>query len=357
MRHMNWMIYGATGYTGALSAEWAVSQGLRPVLAARRPAPTAGLAQQLGLDHRVFGLDDPAALAAGLDGIDLVAHMAGPFSGTSAPMVDACLATGTHYIDITGEIGVFEAVHRRSQAAALAGVVLLPGAGFDVVPTDCMAALLAEALPGATHLELAFRGLGQSSRGTTLTAIEGLGEGGGAARIEGRIRKVPAAWKVKEVPFPRGVRTAVSIPWGDVSTAFYSTGIPNITTYMALPPKMIGHVRRAGKFKGLLGSAAVQAGLKWWVRRTMTGPDPAARAAGSAEIWGQAWIEGGRRVEATLTVPEGYTHTAHAACEIARRILEGGISAGAHTPSSAFGPGFVGELPGCELGEIRHFEA
>ena len=150
---MRWMVYGAYGYTGTLVAELAVRRGLRPVLAGRDAAKLRPLAERLGLEHRAFGLDEAARALAD---VDAVAHCAGPFSSTSGPMVDACLAAKTHYVDITGEIDVFEAVSRRDEDAKRAGVVLLPGAGFDVVPTDCLAALLHDALPTATHLDLAF---------------------------------------------------------------------------------------------------------------------------------------------------------------------------------------------------------
>jgi short subunit dehydrogenase-like uncharacterized protein len=145
-----WMIYGANGYTGRLIARLAVQRGERPILAGRDAAAVGALAAELDLPHRAVSLHDAAGLREALSGVAVVAHCAGPFDLTAAPMVEACLATGTHYVDITGEIGVFEAVFARDDDARAAGVVLLPGAGFDVVPTDCLAAMLHAALPTAT---------------------------------------------------------------------------------------------------------------------------------------------------------------------------------------------------------------
>src|SRR5436305_15188118 len=105
-----WMIYGANGYTGELAAREAVARGLRPVLAGRNARAVAELALELGLDSRAFALDDPAAAAHGVAGMAAVLHCAGPFVRTSRPMVDACLAAGAHYLDITGEIAVFTAI-------------------------------------------------------------------------------------------------------------------------------------------------------------------------------------------------------------------------------------------------------
>src|SRR3954467_15798150 len=159
---MTWMIYGANGYTGELVAREAVRKGLSPILAGRNAEAVGRLARELGLQSRAFSLDDPQGTAAELQGVEAVLHCAGPFVHTSAPMVDACLATGAHYLDITGEIAVFESILARGEEARKATVALLPGVGFDVVPSDCLAARLAAALPDATDLVLAFDTAGGS---------------------------------------------------------------------------------------------------------------------------------------------------------------------------------------------------
>src|SRR5580658_8010624 len=234
---MTWMIYGAYGYTGRLVAALATERGELPVLAGRDVRRLRDLGELFELEHRAFDLSDPAAVRRGLEGIEAVAHCAGPFSSTSQPMVDACLATGTHYLDITGEIDVFEAVLARHEEARRAGVVLLPGAGFDVVPSDCLAAMLGRALPGAVRLELALRAAGGVSPGTAKTAMESLGTAG-RARVGGVIGPVPADRRRREVEFADGRATAHAIAWGDVATAYHSTGIGDIVVYAAVPPSL-----------------------------------------------------------------------------------------------------------------------
>src|SRR5688500_8830735 len=109
-----WMIYGAHGYSGQLLAGEAVKRGQRPIHAGRNAQAVAELAKKLGgLEHRAYSLDDPAQVDRGLAGIGLVVHCAGPFSQTSKPMLDACVRAKVHYLDITGEIDVFEAVFKR----------------------------------------------------------------------------------------------------------------------------------------------------------------------------------------------------------------------------------------------------
>lgn len=344
----SWMLYGADGYTGQLIAERCVRDGLRPVLAGRREAAIRPLADRLGLPFRVFSLGSPEEVARQLEDVSAVLLCAGPFSSTSAPVVDACLRTGTSYLDITGEIAVFAAVHARDAGAKRAGCALIPGVGFDVVPSDCLAASLHEALPEATRLELAFRGTGSPSPGTAKTAVEGLAAGG-AIRRNGRIVRVPLAWKTRTIPFHDEPRLATTVPWGDVSTAYYSTGIGNVEVYMAMPPWLITATRLARPFGPLLRRDSVQRYLKKRIEACVTGPDEQERRRGRSEFWGRVEAPSGRSVEGTLTTPEGYELTTVTALESVRRVLQGGIGPGALTPSMAFGASFITHFEGCEL--------
>jgi saccharopine dehydrogenase (NAD+, L-lysine-forming) len=343
----DWMIYGANGYTGALVAEEAAARGARPILAGRSEGAIAPLAARLGCDHRIFDLDDAGAAARHLDGARAVLLCAGPFSRTSRPMVDACLARGVHYLDITGEIPVFEAVHARTGEATRAGVVLLPGVGFDVVPSDCLAATLAAALPGASELALAFSG-GSPSAGTAKTMLEGLPRGG-AARRGGRIVRVPVAWKTADIPFADRTRPAVTIPWGDVATAFHSTGIPDIETYVAQPRRAIRALRLARPFFPLLGLRPVQRLAARAIEKRVAGPDAEARERGRSQLWGRVRDPAGNEVQGTATVPEGYRFTVLSALASVERLLAGGVAPRAHTPSTAFGADFVTTIEGCTL--------
>src|ERR1700730_6262083 len=151
-------IYGATGYTGKLTARTAKEKGLKPILAGRNEAKLKAIAEPLGFQSRAFDLSERTKLDAALAEVDAVLHIAGLFSSTSKPMADACLRTGTHYLDITGEIDVFEALAARDAEARQAGIMLLPGVGFDVVPSDCLAVHLKEKLPDADDLKIYIAG-------------------------------------------------------------------------------------------------------------------------------------------------------------------------------------------------------
>ena len=331
-----WMIYGANGYTGELIAREAARRGERPILAGRDAAAVGKLAQELGLEWRAFPLDAPD-----LRDIQLVLHCAGPFLYTSAPMVKACLEAGAHYLDITGEIAVFEAVMRKDAAAKQRGVTLLPGVGFDVVPTDCRAAKLAQRLPGADELWLAFDTGGAGlSRGTRRTMIEGLDKGG-AIRRDGKIIPVPQLYDVRRIPFAHGERMAITIPWGDVSTAFHTTGIPNIRVYNATSPRTIKRMRRMLPLLPLLRFKPLK---RWLLRRVKPGgPNAEHRAKDRIQLWGRAARVDGAEVTLTMEVAEGYAFTVLSALAAVKRVLAEPVQAGSFTPAKRFGERFVDE--------------
>ena len=349
-----WMLYGANGYTGELIARAAAQQGLRPILAGRNRAAIEKLAGELGLEHRVFDLGDGDALAGQIEGMALVLHTAGPFSATSEPMLTACLRAGAHYLDITGEIGVFEACKARDAEAKARGVVVLPGVGFDVVPSDCLARALAEALPGAVKLELAFQALGSMSRGTMKTMMEHVGHGV-QVRRGGKIETVPAGSLQRTIEFSGKPRTVVAIGWGDVSTAYHSTGIGDITVSMTMPPAQLRGLKVLTLLGPLLRRPAVIRLLQAIVGRTVHGPSEQLRESAHAELWGKVTGADGRSLEGRLRTPEGYKTTVITALECVRRTLGEGAAAGYQTPSSAFGAGLVRALPGflLALGEVR----
>ena len=346
------LVYGAYGYTGALVLREALARGLRPVIAGRDARALAAVGEPHGLVRRAVSLDDTRALEAALDGVRLVLHCAGPFVHTSRPMVDACLRRGVHYLDVTGEIGVFEATAARDAEARAAKVTLLPGVGFDVVPSDCLAAHLARRLPGATQLTLAFRGLGGVSRGTATTMAENAGAGG-AARRDGRIVAVPAAWHTRRIDFGDGAPSlAVTIPWGDVSTAWYSTGIPNVEVLMAMTPAMRRGLLLSRWLGPLLAAGPVRRRLVARARARRPGPSDTSRAAGESRLWGEVRDAAGRTAVSRLVTPEAYTLTARTAVAAARRVLDGGVPTGFQTPSRAFGADFILEQEGTRREDV-----
>lgn len=342
---MNWLIYGANGYTGELIAREAKTRGLRPVLAGRNAGKVASLAAELALDHRAFGLDDAAALAGNLEGIGLVLHCAGPFSATSAPMIAACIQAKAHYLDISGEISVFEHAQAQDAAARAAGVVLCPGVGFDVIPTDCVAAALRQALPDATHLTLGFDSRSGFSPGTAKTSVEGMAQGG-KVRKDGKIISVPLAFSTRRIDFGDGEKLAMTIPWGDVSTAYHSTGIPNIEVYLPGSPALIANAKRANYFRWLLGFKPVQNLIKARIGKSVKGPDTATRDKLPTFVWGEVRNARGEIKTARIKTANGYSLTVTGSLAVTQYLLANRPDGGAYTPSKLLGADLVSKLPG-----------
>ena len=337
------LIYGANGYTGELITRFAVERGMKPILAGRNAIAIEALAKKHHLEYRVFSLDETDRLDAALNEVDMVLHCAGPFSITSRKMVEACLRNKRHYTDITGEISVFETCAALDKKAADAGVMIMPGVGFDVVPSDCLALHLKNRLPSATHLSLAFYGMGRISHGTQATMTMNVGKGG-AIRKNGKITGVKAAWKTREIDFGEVTKTGVTIPWGDVATAFYSTGIPNIEVFTVVPPSNLKMIKLSRYLGWLLATGPIQNYLQSKI--PAGGPSDEERARGKTLLWGEASDLNGNSVQSRMQTPEGYTLTALAALNIAEKILAGNFTPGYQTPAKAYGADLVMEIDG-----------
>ena len=349
------LLYGAYGYTGRLAAELAAARKLDIVLVGRNKDPLAGMGDRLSLPTRVVGLNDAGQLSEALKDIAGVVHMAGPFAATSAPMLNACLATQTNYIDITGEIEVFEAMWSREAEIKRAGITAVPGAGFDVVPTDCLAGYVASKVDQPTWLVMALRGLQSASQGTLRTAIRQVSKPV-LCRRAGAI----AALKDRSplgIDFGSGDEPCVPVSWGDVATAFHSTGVGNITVYFRRT-KLFRSADILGKLFGpLLRSRMGQRGLAAIIRRLPEGPHQAERSGHRSTIWAEAIGSAGKSFKAILTTPDAYDFAANSALEISSRITSLPAPLGLVTPFQAFGADFVLSLPGCSRVDISPSES
>jgi short subunit dehydrogenase-like uncharacterized protein len=333
------LIYGATGYTGKLTARTAKAKGLKPILAGRNGEKVKALADELGFESRAFDLADTAKLDAALKEVEVVLHIAGPFSATSKPMADACLRARTHYLDITGEIAVFEALAARDAEAKQRGIMFLPGVGFDVVPSDCLAAHVKRRLPDAEDLKLYIGGLANASRGTAKTGVESIAKGT-LVRRNGEIEPLEGL-NEDLVDFGEGPKPTLAISWGDVSTAYHSTKIPNIEVHFEAVPEIARLMKMPAFLKAFLGLPFMQSFLKAQIDKRPEGPTDDERKRGHAVLIAQARNAKGQTVRSRLKTPEGYTLTAATGLDIARRVMAGEIKAGFQTPSLAFGADYV----------------
>lgn len=339
------LLYGANGYTAKLIAQLAKSYGLTPILSGRNEAKIRSIAQELGLTYRIIDLNDTKKLHQVLLEVKVVLHTAGPFKFTAKLMIEACLATNTHYLDITGEIGVFEMAKKYHAKAIEKNITLMPGVGFDVVPTDCMALFLKNKLPDAQYLKLAFASIGGGySHGTAITMAEGLGEGG-AVRENRKIISKPLGHKGKWIDFGIKKLFVMTIPWGDISTAFHTTNIPNIETYTGASLKTFRLLKYQYLYNWLLKTKWIRNYVKRKINAKPAGPNNETRLKSKSLIWGEVENLKGEIIAARFTGPEGYTLTAHSSLIIVQKVLKDDFKIGYQTPASAYGEDLVLEIP------------
>lgn len=312
------MIYGATGYTGRMAAEHAKQLGLNLVIAGRNAERLASLAAELDVPHRVFAAD-----ASQLQGIDVLLNFAGPFAHTAEPLMRACMASGTDYLDITAEINVYRLAE---QLGAGADVMLMPGVGWDVVPTDCLAMHVARRVPQPQSLKIALQVPGAMSRGSALSVGEIIGAGV-MARIDGELLATPDA-QSQLLDFGDGPALCAPLSFGDLVTAWHSSAIPNIAMFV--------HIT---------GEAFPEGDLSL----LPDGPTQAQRDAHRARAVAEVTGIDGTVARSVIETVNGYSYTPLAAVEAARRVLGGERRPGFETPAKLFGVGFAQIIDGTQI--------
>jgi short subunit dehydrogenase-like uncharacterized protein len=315
----SWMLYGAAGYTGTLIAEHARQRGHQPVLAGRSAPAVTALAERLGLPCRELSLDDPVALTAALAGVDLVLNAAGPFLHTAAPLAEACLRAGVHYLDIGNELQVFRALYGLDERARQAGVTVMPGAGFGVIATNCLARYVSDAVGGAAILEVATRAASaQQGPGVAATRQQNMPYGGWI-RQAGHLQPLALGSGTITITLPDGPCLIMPLPTGDLEAAFQATGAADVTAYGAVP----GDPAR---------------------RSTVSDPPTDERPAYASFGWARATGPDGATAQAWLQTGESYAFTAAASIRAVEEALARSLS-GALSPA-AFGADFILTIPG-----------
>ena len=349
MQEKRILLYGANGYTGELIAKLAPHYNLKLTLAGRNEDAIKALAINLNLPFEIIDLNDSNNLDDVVAKHTLVIHAAGPFSHTAKPMVESCIRNGVHYTDINGDFTCFELVKKYHTKAVEKNCMLMPGVGFDVVPTDCIAKLLHETLPDAVDLKIAFATVGSMiSHGTATTMAEKMGQGG-AKRKDGKLIQVPLGEHGMMVDFGEKNIFCMSIPWGDISTAYHTTGIPNIETFTGVKPARYKQLKYQILFNWILRSSFMKRVAQKKINEAPAGPNESMRNNGKCFVWGKVTNNNGVCAEARLTGPEGYTFTAHATLIIAKEIINGNWTEGYQTPAGKYGYTLAERIPGVTI--------
>jgi short subunit dehydrogenase-like uncharacterized protein len=312
------LIYGATGYTGRMLALRAAQRGLHFTVGGRNRDKVLALANELGVEGIVFEVEDTERVRTALAGIRCVLSAAGPFSATAQPLIAACVAGSVHYLDTTGEIGVFAHAEALDRAAVAAKVMLMPGVGWDVVPSDCIALHVARRVADPQLLRIGLAHIGAvPSRGTLRTGLA-IMSGGAFIRRDGKLLRLAEPLPPRVLDFGYDRLECLLTPMGDLVTAYKSTGVRNIEVYSAGP---------AGALK--LPPGGIEAFPEGPTVEQLAG----WRAFAAAEIIGPH----GSVARSVMETVSGYDFTALAAVDILERVLGGELRHGFQSPASAYG--------------------
>ena len=313
------LIYGATGYTGRMAAERAKALGLDFEIAGRNAKRLETLAAQLDVPYRVFDTHDAED---SLSGISVLLNFAGPFAQTAEPLMHACIKVGVHYLDITAEINIYRMAEGLGAEAAANHVMLLPGVGWDVVPTDSLACMLPRCRKTGCA-EYRRSGPRFDVSGSAMSVSEIIGAGV-LARVDGELVATPDA-APRLFDFGEGPVLCAPLSFGDLVTGWHSTGIRNIAMFV--------HIT---------GDAFPEGDLS----QLPDGPTPEQRAAHRARAVVEVTGTDGEIARSVIETVNGYSYTPLAAVEAARRVMNGEQQPGFATPANVFGGGFAQSIAG-----------
>ncbi len=346
MKKYQIIIYGSYGYTGELIAEESLSKNLTVLLAGRNEQKLKSQSKKTAYPFKAIDLSNPKELVELLKLGEVVMNAAGPFKNTATQMINACIEAGVHYLDINGDVDVFESIKTFDKKAQLANIMLMPGIGFDVVPTDCLAVHLKNKMPDATRLKIAFATIGSSvSHGTATTVASRLGEKA-LVRIDGKLTPIALGKNGLWVDFGEKRLFTMSIPWGDLSTAYESTAIPNIESYIGVKPKVYRLLKFQGLINWMLRTHVVRMLIQRRIDKKPAGPNFEQRKKSYCYVWAEVSNERGQRLSIRIKTPEAYNLTATASLLIAGKILGGQFATGFQTPAKMYGEKLVFEIEG-----------
>lgn len=333
------LIYGALGYTGNLFVTRALDKELPMVLGARKEK-VREIAEAIGSEYRIFEIKNTADILPFLSDVFLVVNFANIQFSLNKALIEACIQSGTHYIDLGSEYYDISEVHKYHEASIASGSMLMPGYGFNLVPTDIAADIAHQFLPDANELIFGFAAIGESSRGTVKSVLRDATRKG-FFRKDGKLQAIAPA--VEEIQFAADGRqyTLVNNPlMGEVITAWEGTKIPSIKTYSYFPWILVQFMK--GRLNWLRKFLLKYAGLFF-----PAGPTEKQLRSGYSYSWVEA-KNADKKVLITIKGPEAYLFTVQIIQQLIRQLVKGKVSSGFIRPAF-FGRELIESVEGVQI--------
>jgi saccharopine dehydrogenase (NAD+, L-lysine-forming) len=334
------MVYGAGGFSGEAIARRLVVRGHDIVLAGRSAGRVEALAAALGTPARIFDLDDAARTAAALADVTVMMNAAGPFWRTATPMIKACLRAGAHYLDLAGEWPVFAHTQARGPEAAAAGVMLMPGVGWEIVVTDCLLAHAIARVPDAVLMRIGVSMPRHISRGTYRSALS-LADRQVIVRRNGVLKSTPTGRLKRTFNFGAGESQCLAISYPDVVTAQHTTGVANTEAYLQTSMGMRLAFESTATAVEIWGEAAVRGAYARFAGAWPEHPTAGAQARATLAAVVETVDPWRRERRFGLRTLDGYAVTTLTATAIVERVLAGDLEPGFQTPAGGYGEDLI----------------
>lgn len=340
-------VYGATGFTGRLVSQELERSGADFILAGRSQEKLDALARSLDRSPptRAVTVDDGAGLRDLLDDCSTVIACAGPFTLHGEPVLEAAVATGTDYLDTTGEQPFIRlAYDTYGPRAARGNTAVIPGMGFDYVPGDMIASLTAAGLGRLDTVRLAYATSFQMTRGTMLSALEMI-KGGDLQWKDSRLVPAPQSISRGEFDFgpPLGEQAMTRYPAGEQIMLPRHLDVRTVETMLSAssiaPGPLTDLTPMVARPAGLLMRTPVRKLAGSLISRLPEGPDEEDRAAARFTIACEVRTADGTTRRGRITGRDVYGITAALIVKGAIASACGDIEpSGGLAPSQAFDP-------------------
>lgn len=342
MENNNWIIYGATGYTANLIIKKAIQMGLPPVLAGRDRSKISSVAKKYGLKYKVFEINDINVIQANIENSNLILNASSNYKLTAQPFINACLASGCHYLDLCGEISVLKKIFEYNELAKYGNITIIPNSGYHSIVTDCFAGYVANLIENPIELNYYLLDASIPSLGTLKSSLDAF-LGGGFVLKYNNFENIKMGSIKTRVEHKNKALTLYASPMAELYLSHISTSIPNINVYLKIPLLYSLLLDYFGDYILKLLQSEKRTAILNLIDKFVKGPSEAINKKLKSMIGVNVKNLKGDSLTMWLEAPEAYDFTATLSVEAVKLALSG-LPSGVLTPIQAYGCNFLSKF-------------